>query len=68
MIIDQTAGAESFDDEALYIPKRALSPAAQKITGSDALYGDEQIQVIGTSRNGAVVVVDLARAFDAMVK
>ena len=65
---DQAGDLTSFDDDALLIQKRDLSPAAQKITASDALYGGEQIQVTGTSRNGAVVVVDLARAFDARVK
>jgi hypothetical protein len=58
----------SFDDDALFIQRKDLSPEAQNITASGVLYGDEEIQVSGTSRNGAAVVVDLARAFDARVK
>lgn len=59
---------DDFDDDTLFIPRRDLSPEAQNITASGVLYGDEEIQVTGTSRNGATVVVDLARAFDARVK
>ena len=57
-----------FDDDALFIQRKDLSPEAQNITASGVLYGDEEIPVTGTSRNGAAVVVDLARAFDARVR
>ena len=58
----------SFDDDALFIQRKDLSPEAQNITASGVLYGDEEIPVTGTSRNGATVVVDLARAFDERVR
>jgi len=56
-----------FDDPS-FIAKSDLPEVAQKITASDVLYGDESLDIVGTSRNGATVVVDLARAFDARVK
>ena len=54
--------------EVNFIKKSDLPEVAQKITASDVLYGDESLDIVGTSRNGATVVVDLARAFDARVK
>lgn len=63
--MDDLAG---FDDDALFIQRKDLSPEAQNITASGVLYGDEEIPVTGTSRNGATVVVDLARAFDERVR
>ena len=54
--------------EVNFIKKSDLPEVAQKITASEVLYGDESLDVVGTSRNGATVVVDLARAFDARVK
>ena len=55
-------------DDTDFIKKSDLSPMAQEITASDVLYGNESLDIVGTSRNGATVVVDLGRAFDDRVR
>ena len=55
-------------DDMDFIKKSDLSPMAQEITASDVLYGNESLDIVGTSRNGATVVVDLGRAFDDRVR
>ena len=61
-------GLQSDIDDMNFISKSELPKVAQDITASDVLYGTESLDITGTSRNGARVVVDLAKAFDARVR